>query len=793
VGRWERLSVYAGVFLVSLATLAFEVTLTRLFSVAQWYHFAFMAVSLALLGFGASGSILAVAPRLVGSTSPARLAALAAAFALAILGSYLVVNYLPFDSYRIAWEREQVVYLVVYYLALAAPFLASGLLIGGLLAAQPERAGPLYAANLLGSGVGCLATLAVLPWVGGAGAVTFAALAAMLGALAFAMPHLRLAFCILVVCVALATLLPLRPPLLEIQLSPYKSLSQLLRFPDTRVLSSRWNAYSRVDVIESQAIKSAPGLSFAFPGTPPPQWGITVDGDNLSPVTRHDDPAFTDYLPTALAYCLIDHPRVLVLEPGGGLDVLVALDHDAAAVVAVESNDLVAEAVREQRDFAGDLFGDPRVRLVVEDGRSYVHRSTERFDLVQISLADTFKVVNAGAYSLSEDYRYTVEAFIDYLEHLTPTGFLVVGRWLQLPPSEEIRAAALAADALDRLGIEHPQRHIAALRSWSTLLLLVKHSELTDNDLATVRRFAAERRFDLVYLPGLTPDEANRYNVLRDDVYYRAFHDLLLGPDRARFFGDYPFEVAPTTDDRPFFFHFFKLSQTPYIVQTFGKTWQPFGGGGYFVLIALLVLAVTASVVLILAPLALRWQKARAPARGRFFAYFSLLGLGYLFVEIPLMQRFILFLGHPIYAFAAVLFALLVASGVGSFVSARFPLRAMLAVLVAAIVAYPLLLPIVFGVFLGQGLAMRLVVAVVVLAPLGFVMGMPFPKGLALVHKIAPGLIPWAWGVNGCASVLSSILAAMVTVSFGFTWVLAGAAASYAAAMLAVFALADRP
>jgi hypothetical protein len=852
------LPTYLGVFLLSMASLAFEITLTRVFSVAQWYHFAFMTVSIALLGFGASGSFLALFPALAESDERARprvrsYAILAALFALSIVASYLTINTIPFDSYRIAWERRQLLYLAIYYLSLALPFFFSGLIVGALLAAQPARASTIYASNLAGSALGCLAAVAALPFLGGAGTVMLSALLGTLAAGAFTLhasrftfhvsrftPHasgytgpkatssnlqsqisiLHFPFSILyLVSLAVLSFLTLKPlPFLEIRLSPYKGLSYALQYPGAEIVFSRWNAFSRIDVVRSGGIHSAPGLSLAYLDSPPPQLGLFTDGENLSPITATDwEEAelreFIGYLPTSLPYRLLPGAEVLIIEPKGGLDVLTALENGAASVAAVESNPLVVEAVRDSfGDWAGRIYKDTRVKVITENGRSHVRRMGQKYDLIHLSLADSYRPVTSGAYSLSENYLYTQEAFADYLDHLNEGGFLVVSRWLQLPPSEALRVGALAVAALQRTGVTKPERRLVAIRSMRTALLLVKNGDFSAEEIEAVRDFCEENKFDLVYYPGIQPVEANRYNVLPEPSYYRAFQDLLSAEDRARFYADYTFDVSPPKDDRPFFFHFFKWSQTPAILQTFGQTWQPFGGSGYFVLVALLVLALLASAVLILLPLLFQRRRPAAGGKktgvvdcksttsgdrsitsggkGRVFLYFSLLGLGYLFVEIPLMQRFILFLGHPTYAFATTLFALLLFSGLGSMTCPRFSLLKVLILLSVAILLYPLLLPHLFQLLLGQGFALRLLASVLSLAPLGFLMGIPFPGGIALLDRLAPDLIPWAWGINGCLSVLASILSTMLAISFGFSWVLVGASLAYAGGAVVIWRMA---
>jgi hypothetical protein len=821
-----------GLFLLSAATLAFEVNLTRIFSVAQFYHFAFMIVSLALLGFGASGTFLALFPRLK-ERDPARTwTGLCWGFALTAVGSYALTLYVPFDSFRIARDWRQGAVLALHYVALATPFFCSGTATALLLAARPERVNRTYAANLTGSAAGCVLAVVAPSLVGGEGTVLLSAALAILSALPFQRHATRntqhaprptqratrntqhaprfgfqvsgfrfqvarfsqAAGALILILAALRL-----PPFLEIRLSPYKSLSYALLYPDAELIFRRWNGFSRVDVVRSESIRSLPGRGFRCPGQPPPQLGLTVDGDDLSPISHvapgfgpaaaGDALGFTDCLLTALPYRLRPGARALVLEPRGGFDVLVALAEGARTVTAVEANPLIVEAVRAQGEWAGALCDDPRVTAVVEEGRAYARRARERYDVVVLSLTAPQRPVTSGAYSLAEDYRYTVEACADYLARLEEGGLLVMARWLQVPPSEAIRAFALAVEAVERAGGD-PRASIVALRSYQQMLILVRRGAFTEGELEAVRAFAAPRAFDLVYLPGIRPGEVNRYNVLPEPDYHRACVALLEAADRDAWYRAYAFDVRPPDDDRPFFGHFFRWRQAPDVLAMAGHTWQPFGGAGYFVLLALLALAVLAAGALILLPLAARGRERMGRGRGlgATLGYFALLGLGYLCVEIPLLQRFILFLGHPAYAMATVLFALLLFSGLGSLLSRRVPLWLVLILLPALVGGYVLGLPRFFEAALAAPLGSRLVIAVAALAPPGLLMGMPFPKGLALLEQGAPALIAWAWGVNGAVSVVASILAALLALSFGFSAVLAVGAACYVGAWVTVAA-----
>jgi len=781
--------LHLGVLLLSAATLLYEITLTRVFSVAQWYHFAFMVVSLGMLGFGASGSFLSLFPRLLQKDLTRSLSLCALLFSLGCVASYLVVNTLPFDSYRVAWDSRQLLYLVIYYLSLAVPFFFTGLALGAALSGMPSRAAKIYAANMVGSGLGCLLVLAGPPLFGGGGTVALAALLGLAAVMAFAAPLGKLIPGLaLGAVVGIVVLLLARPALLDIRMSPYKSLSQVLLHPEAHTLSTEWNAFSRVDVVESSSIHIAPGLSFSYDQGLPSQLGLAVDGANLSPITQiePDQAALTDYLPGALAYQLTPSPRALIIEPGGGLDILAALYHQSSSVTAVVSNPLVVQAIKGFGP-EGLLSGEPAVELAVEGPRSYLRASEEQFDLIHLSLTDSFQVVAAGSYSLSESYLYTVEAFEDCYRRLAPGGVLCATRWVQTPPSEGIRLMSLVTAALEGASVTCPEQQVAAIRSFQTITVLVKKEPLATVDIAVIRDFCDQRGLDVIYFPGISAADLNRYNVLPQEVYYQAFTSILSPSDRQAFLDGYSYDVSPPTDDRPFFFHFFRWSQAPRVWRSLGKSWQPFGGAGYLVVSALLLAAVLASAAFILFPI--RWRPRRrredtigpAGLRRQLFLYFSALGLGFMFIEVPLLQKFILFLDKPAYAFAIVLFTIFVCSGLGSLLSARLLrlLPQLMLGLALLTVLYLFLLPHLFQALLGQSLALRLFITVLALAPLSILMGIPFPSGVRLVGLLSPSLVPWAWAVNGCLSVVSSILSLMIALWLGFSWALAAAAAAY--------------
>jgi hypothetical protein len=771
--------------------LIFEIALTRVFAITQFYHFAFLTVSMALLGFGASGSALATFPRL-GTGGPQRWTWLAGLQGLTTVAAYVVSNTLPFDSFAIAWDRSQIGFLAIYYLTLAVPFFFGGLVIAVLLTGvdqpTPVPSHLVYAASLVGSGLGCGLAVVGLDQLGGERTIFLAAAVAMTAACGFASlvkenpGQIAATAGAILLMAALAVALPAS---IEMDLSPYKGLTGALRFPGSVVVGTEWDRGTRIDLVRSEGIRSLPGLSFSYRGAPPIQDGVTFDGDDVSPIPRiaPEDAEYATHLLTSLAWVLRPGATGLVLEPRGGLDIVVALAGGATRVTAVEPHgaavDLIAAA-------GPSVYDDPRVEVVINDPRNFVERSDAVFDVVDLALTAPFRPVSSGAYSLGEDYSLTIEALVGYLDRLKPHGILTVARWVQIPPSEEIRLLTTAVAALREIEVE-PEGAVVMLRNYSNAVLLVQPDGWAAADLAAVREFAAAKRFDIVTLPGVDLAETNRFNVIPDEAYSVLAAQLLLASDPESLYRVSAFDISPPTDDHPFFGHYFKWSQTGEVLDSLGRTWQPFGGAGYLVLVLFLMLATASAGVLIVAPLALRRGGGLASPRGlRWWTvgYFGSLGLAFLLVEIPLVQLYILLLGDATTAFAVVLFAVLVASGLGSLFSPRVPWRAGAMVLASAAVLYPFLIRGLTVVALPAPQLVRVLVGVAAIAPIGFLMGIMFPRGIALLERRAPQLVPWAWGINGTLSVISAVGAALLALAAGFTVVLLVGAAGYGLAAL---------
>jgi spermidine synthase len=585
-----------------------------------------------------------------------------------------------------------------------------------------------------------------------------------------------------------------------LRLSEYKGLSQALLVPGAEVLTERSSPLGLLTVLRSPTIpfRHAPGLSLNNPVEPPPQLGIFIDGDALSTITafdgRREPLAYLDYTTAALPYHLLERPRVLILGAGGGAEVLLALYHGAPEIDAIELNPQFVRLVKETyADFAGRLYDRPEVRVILAEARGFVTGSGERYDLIELPLVDSFATAAAGTLSLSESYLYTVEAFAAYLRHLRPGGYLAITRWLKLPPRDSLKLIATALEALAGSGVPEPGRQLALLRSWSTITLIVKNGSLSDADIARMRQFAETRSFDLAYYPGMQRAEADRFNILGEPYFFDGAM-ALIGPDRERFLDRYKFDLSPATDERPYFFDFFRWRALPELLARRASGGAALLDWGYPILVATLVQAGALSLLLILAPVWFFLGRPE-PVSGtwRVALYFLAIGLAFLFVEIASMQRFILFLGHPLYATSVVLCGFLVFAGLGSGAAATLerrlaawhigpaisPITVAIGGIALVALAHLLVLPPLFALLMPLPDIAKIPISLALIAPLAFCMGMPFPLALARLAARTPDLLPWAWGINGCASVLSAILATLLAMSFGFRAVVLTALALY--------------
>jgi len=766
------------VALMSFAALLLELGLTRLFSVVLFYHFAFLAISIALLGLGAGAVFACLRHQWLSRWSIGQLGStLCAANAIVILAVLELVVHTAV-SLHLNWPNFW--RLTALYLASAVPFFITGLLFSIVFARHPARVTQLYGADLLGGSLACLALVPLLNFIGGPNAILFAAVVVALAAVAWAAPGRRL----VPACLAAALLVMIAINFHGLIIDIVYAKGMKRDVP----LYARWNAISRVEVDQQgtgRAIVIDADAQTSLMNTDPHHWSDGYRRNLMSAAP-------------SVANVLRPHGDFAIIGPGGGVDVLRAVANGSTNVTGIEINPIIATHIMRDKfaDYTYHLYQIPEVHLHVSDGRSFVRNSRDKYDVVQMTLVDTWASTAAGAFALSENNLYTVEAFREYFDHLKPDGMIAITRWEFARPREALRVVSQAMEALHEMGLENTTEHFIVVgdgpldTDGRPVVVLAKKSPFT----------LEEQRAVLDHIQGVNGSDPNlNLHVLylpatadQPGMADPAFAQLIRGQDALAFSKSYAYNVSPVTDNAPFFFFTLKPEQVFRGSDQGGIDWKV--NLGIAILGIVLLVSVAAVFAFLVLPLALS-PETRSGSSLRVL-YFIAIGLGYIMVEIACIQRFVLFLGYPTYALTVVVFLMLLSSGAGSLVSRRWfgePTRVVvaLAFIVVALLIYAFVLPRLLESMIGLAFAAKLLVSALLLLPLGFTMGMPFPSGLRALasgdsdeRHAKHGAVEWAWAMNAASSVLGSVLAIVIAIQFGLTTTLACGAAAYVFAML---------
>lgn len=737
-------SLLAGVFLVCFANLLLEVVITRLFSATMFYHFTFLAVALALFGIAASGVYVFVAGERLASDPRGEMAKAARRFAVASLLALAYAMANPMDIIIVTgsnaipkFTSREVWQLLFLVGATAVPFFYAGLVVSIALTYFRNDTGRVYAWDLAGAALAAMLTGTILGLVGGPTAALVAMAVALAAAALFegrgTARWLWIGAGVVLVAWNVA--------------APFVRVPTAKGVKAEAIRFEQWNAFSRVTVdagdtikIDASAATQVESLAKLRPG---------MHAAEIS----------------ALGHAIFDAPaaEVLIIGPGGGRDVLHALSAGAAKVTGVEVNPIIADAIMKgaYRDKSGGLYHDARVDVVVDDGRSFVRRSDVRYDVIQASLVDTWAATAAGAFALTENALYTVEAFDDYLGHLSERGIVTMTRWHTGAGSETARLLILAAASLENLGVATGQAraHMFYAISKRTGLgtLIVKRTPLTAAEQARLEAACAKAGFDVIVSPAVAADE-----LLARYVDAGPYSDVVAGAYE---------DLRPPTDDRPFFFYFKKPGQ---LLRPTGLMNDP----GLWILISLgsVVLLATAFII---APLVIHWRRREpvaTPEQRAILGYFALVGLAFMLVEIALLQRFTLFLGHPSYSLLVILFVVLLTTAAGAYLSSRFPIARLGQVMLAGGAGLAglaliggLVFPGIIHAAIGASLPARIAITVVLVAPFGVAMGHMVPSMVRVLAEAGSPLVPWGWGVNGATSVIGTVIATVIAIYAGFT------------------------
>jgi len=791
--------------------VAFQVALMQILSICQWNHFAYMVISVAMLGFGASGTALAFLKKYMIPKIGTNLAILMIFTSLSIMGILFLSRTVfgGFDSYLVFYEKRHYLNLVFSYIMLFVPFFLGASAIGLAYCYYASDIGRLYFADLAGSGIGGLLMLLLL-WHVSPSAVPFviACLPLAAGLLLFPQGSKTVAEktgLLTLVLLALVLLVAglLNPP--RLPSSQYKSLPRTLLLPDARVMETINSPYGELKRVSAPALRYAPGLSLSYSGQVPVTEVLFHNGDWLGPLVpmalpereeavvlsalpgtpdQEDAPEshdgtetghYLDYSTQALPYVMGTPGKVFVADAATGLLAGHALSRGVKEIIAVEPNSAVVGMVTGNIDVPGE-----RVSFITGHSRYHVQQA-DRYDLILLPENGSFGG-SSGILALEEQYLFTLDAFSLLWDRLSPGGMIAATLWMDYPPRSTLKLLATMAVTAESKGVENPADHIVAVRSWSTITCVLAKNKVSANNIDKIRAFCHSRQFDPLLYPGIRPEEREVYNMLQDESFFRST-DLLLKGERETLFREYDFQIRPATDSRPYFSQFLKLGRLSKIREVFGSASMPFLEVGYLIVLLTMAQIFLASFLFIVLPLIFR----KVPGKGKagLLVFFSVIGIGYMFAEMVFIQQFTLFFGSPLYAASAVLSAMLFFSGIGSACSQKLVTGSVRLRLVAGVIAVllallALCLPALMRAAMGSPLPVKVLLCAMVIGPPAFLMGMMFPSAIRAIRQVSDGsLIPWAWAVNGSFSVISTALAAVISVEAGYQTVMLVAVAAY--------------
>ncbi len=778
------------VSVIAAASIGYELLLMRLMSIIQWHHFAYMIISLALLGFGASGTFLILAKQWLLQRQRFSLWSLAIFFSISSILCFYLVQKIPFNPLEVPWSGLQFIYLSINYLLLMIPFFCSATYVGLVFIIFSNKLEKVYSFDLIGSGVGVLVivySLFVLEPQNCLRVIFFMGFVAC----AFNTPINRYKFLASLLTIFLGAMIAYGIPTnwTALNLSEYKSLNKILQIPDNKIIREVSSPRGLITVVKTGRIplRYSPGLSLKNPYKLPEQLALFTDGDSLSAINRFNydisEIGHMDYVTSALAYHLVKSPKVLISGLSGGENILRALYFNSEKIDVVETNPQIVELLKkEYNNFSGNIYDLPTIKIYVGNLRNFLIKTKNLYNVIFIPPENSSAMSSVGFESVNVSNLFTVEAIKVYLDKLKTNGILSITSWIKIPPRNSLKLFATIIHSLNKENFDFSEKNVMMIRSWKTTTLIIKNGLITEKDINTLKLFCQNRSFDLVYYPGIKQNEVNRYNLLEKPFFYEGTSQLLSN-DRSNFIKNYKFNIEPSIDSRPFFYSFFKWSSLPELLKLRTHGTVSMIEWGYIILIATLLIALIFSLLFILIPIVAFKKLKQSYPKKSIMSYFFLVGLAFMFLEIMFIQRFILFLGYPFYAIAYVIIILLLFAGIGSSISKKIEVYLQkikssihaidisIICLSTLLIIYLFFLTPIFNVFFSSNEIIKFLISVLLIAPYAFFMGMPFPLGLAWLEKHFKEGIPWAWGINGCASVIGAVFASLLLMSLEYTTV----------------------
>jgi hypothetical protein len=785
---------YAGIFLVSLSTLLLEFTLIRLLSVSMWYHFAFMIISVAMLGFGISGTFLVLNSKIRNVKTSRLLSAISLFYGCSIILVYYLINKIPLDPFSLFTDSNQLLYLPLFYILITIPFFFSGLIISYLLIGFKKNLPEIYSFDLIGAGIACFVFVLVMPIAEGNGMIAVITVIALFACILFSISTnngFALTASILIV-ISLFFLVD-KNNYLPLNVSPSKSY-----FLDSIVFSSSeekennklytsWNTISKIDVYKDEA--------------------PSEDGYDIF-LTIFDEGSATTNIPKVQSFPLIGKPadasniayvlkdsaeKVFIIGSAGGGEILAGLYHNAKIIIGAEINGIINDLIENKFAYwTGPLIkNNNRVKLITDDARATIIRDDTQYDLIISAHTISSAAVSSGAMSLVENYILTEEAISEYIRHLKRDGIIYISRpETQIPKliatfkktDEELKSDTIPSSKKFCV-FRRPSNEFERGKSYLAGILYKKNG-FDDFDIFMLRNEVSKSNMELLYEP-VSPSDTLYKKFIETD--YKNLSSI-----------PFPYDINPATDDKPFFDNVFGFSRLSFagIKESFSQDNhgiiaikdKPVAESA---LILILIQVVIIAFLCLIVPFFIQRKKQNYKFDFKIFLYFSFLGLGYILTQISLIQKFTLFLGQPVYTMLTVISTLLIFSGVGSRMSVKYLNSAKRLYLIFILIALFLLLngiltPAIF-VFAGKFvLLLRIVISILLIAPLALLLGMPFPVGMSVIDDSNYRFSAFCWAVNGFFSVIGSVIAIIAAMIIGFKLILLFSALLYLLSMFLV-------
>ncbi|MBL4752912.1 MAG: hypothetical protein JKY52_04825 [Flavobacteriales bacterium] len=787
------------VAMLSSAIVSYEIQLIHFFTIVQWHHFAYMVISIALLGFGASGTVISIFRKwlLKRTDTLLPLLMICSGLFMSVAVRLSRSEMFLFDSYTLFVDRFQYLQLLLTYLLFSLPFFLGALAIGLIFVKKVSDIGTYYFSDLVGAGIGGAMAILLFWKFSPQEIPSIIAFLPILAGIIILRKKARLILISFAIgCLSLIVYHLHRP--FDFSHSQFKGVSYALNLPEAKITYEKSSPYGLIQVVSSPVLRYAPGLSLTHHDAVAPGSVIFYNGDwyaSIQPWSKKDTSHLLNYTTMSLPYAFGHRNSVLLLDAHGGLEISHALFNGAQQITAVEPNEIVISLLKhEYAPITDSLFYHPNLQTHVLESRTFLSQTQEKYDLIQLPLLGNFGGT-VGLNALNETNLLTKEAFSEMWNNLNPNGLIAISSWMDYPHRMPLKSAATISESLESFGIAHPLNHIAMIKSWGTITFVVKRRSLTPTDINSIQSFCHQYEFDPVMLPGAVLKDKAQYHTMEDENFF-YYLDGIFSSKREKIIDAYDFNIQPATDNKPYFFQFLRWKKLSGIAKQIGQASTPFLELGYLIAGVTFIQVITLALFLIILPLfRLGWKGGN---KAWVLLYFCGLGFGYMFLEIVFIKHFVLYLGHPIYSAAIVISIMLISSGIGSYFSSRLRTHRKTLLKITGIVAVFILFYAFFiGPFLsstvGLHISTKIGLTCALIALPSFFMGMPFPIGLKAVNIISTSDVPWAWGINGCVSVVSTTLAVIIAVEFGFTVVMLFSAAAYTIAFLSNFLFIEKP